>query len=49
MAALVSVTIIIFDEPPQLAVTIAVGCAWLFGATMQIAAGAIARLDATGW
>jgi hypothetical protein len=44
MAALVSVTVIIFDETAQMPLTIAVGCAWLFGATMQIGAGAIARL-----
>jgi hypothetical protein len=44
MAALVSVTIIIFDEIPQLTLTVVVGCAWLIGATMQIGAGTIARL-----
>lgn len=47
MAALVSVTVIIVDEPLQLTATVVVGCAWLFGATMQITAGAIARLRAT--
>jgi Zn-dependent alcohol dehydrogenase len=46
MAALVSVTVIILDEPLQLFATVLVGCAWLSGATMQISAGAIARLRA---
>jgi hypothetical protein len=44
MAALVSVTVIILDETLQLTATVVVGCAWLFGATMQVGAGAIARL-----
>jgi hypothetical protein len=45
-AALVSVTVIILDEPLQLTAMVVVGCAWLSGVTMQIAAGAIARLRA---
>jgi hypothetical protein len=47
MAALVSVTVIIFDETLQLTATVMVGCAWLFGASMQVGAGAIARLRMT--
>jgi hypothetical protein len=48
MAALVSVYVIIFDETPELTVTVVVGCGWLFGATMLIAAGALARLRTIG-
>jgi hypothetical protein len=48
MAALVSVTVIILDETLQLSATVVVGCAWLFGATMQVGAGAIARRRAAG-
>jgi hypothetical protein len=48
MAALVSVYVIIFDETPELTVTVVVGCGWLFGATMLIGAGALARLRAIG-
>jgi hypothetical protein len=44
MAALVAVCVIIFDETPQLTLTVSVGCLWLLGAIMQIGAGAIARL-----
>ena len=44
MAALVSVTVIILDETLQLTATVVVGSAWLIGATMQVGAGAIARL-----
>jgi hypothetical protein len=46
MAALVSVTSIVLDEAPQSTVTILVGCGWLVGATLQIGAGAMARLRA---
>jgi hypothetical protein len=48
VAALVSVSVIILDEPLELTATVMVGCAWLFGATMQICAGAIARLRTAG-
>ena len=48
MAALVSVTVIIFDETLQFTAMVVVGCTWLSGATMQIGAGAIARLRAAG-
>jgi hypothetical protein len=44
MAALVSVTVIILDETLELTATVVVGSAWLIGATMQVGAGAIARL-----
>jgi len=47
VAALVSVYVIVFDETPQLTLAVVVGCAWLFGATMQVGAGAIARLRTT--
>jgi hypothetical protein len=48
MAALVSVSVIILDEPLELTATVMVGCVWLVGATMQISAGAIARLCTAG-
>jgi hypothetical protein len=48
MAALVSVSVIILDEPLELTATVMVGCVWLAGATMQISAGAIARLCTAG-
>ena len=48
MAALVSVTVIILDETLQLTATVVVGSAWLIGATMQVGAGAIARLRTAG-
>ena len=46
MAALISVTMIILDETAQLTLTMVVGGGWLFGATLQVAAGALARLRA---
>jgi hypothetical protein len=46
MAALISVTMIILDETAQLTLTMIVGGGWLFGATLQVAAGALARLRA---
>jgi hypothetical protein len=48
MAALISVTMIILDETAQLTLTAVVGGGWLFGATLQVAAGALARLRAAG-
>jgi hypothetical protein len=45
-AALISVTMIILDETAQLTLTMIVGGGWLFGATLQVAAGALARLRA---
>lgn len=47
MAALVSVYVIVFDETLELTPTVVVGCGWLIGATMQVGAGAIARLGTT--
>jgi hypothetical protein len=44
MAALVSVYIIVFDAPLRPIWIIVIGFCWLFGVTMQIAAGTIARL-----
>jgi hypothetical protein len=44
MAALLSVASIVLDEPREPAMTMMIGCGWLVGATMQIGAGAMARL-----
>jgi hypothetical protein len=44
IAALLSVIGIIFDESPPLTVAVAIGCAWLAGAAMQLGAGTLARL-----
>lgn len=46
MAALISVTMIILDETAQLTLTMIVGGGWLFGAILQVTAGALARLRA---
>jgi hypothetical protein len=43
-AAFVSVYVIILDETVQPGFTLFVGFCWTIGATMQIAAGIIARL-----
>jgi len=43
VTAFVSVGIIVLRENPQLAWTIVIMVAWVFGVTMQIVAGAIAR------
>jgi hypothetical protein len=42
-AALTSVYVLVFDEVPILAWSLAVGFCWLLGAIMQIGAGVIAR------
>jgi hypothetical protein len=46
IAALISVTMIILDDTVQLTLTAVVGGGWLFGATLQVAAGVLARLRA---
>jgi hypothetical protein len=44
LAALLSVYIIVFDAEPATYWTVALACSWLFGALLQIAAGASARM-----
>jgi hypothetical protein len=44
VSAFVSVGIIVLRENPQIAWTIAIMAAWVVGVTMQILAGAIARM-----
>jgi hypothetical protein len=44
VSAFVSVGIIVLRENPQIAWTIAIMAAWVLGVTMQILAGAIARM-----
>ncbi len=44
VTAMLSVYIVIFDEAPGLFGTMVIGFSWLFGVTMQAAAGLIARL-----
>jgi hypothetical protein len=44
VSAFISVGIIVLRENPQIAWTIAIMAAWVLGVTMQILAGAIARM-----
>jgi hypothetical protein len=44
VSAFISVGIIVLRENPHIAWTIAIMAAWVFGVTMQILAGAIARM-----
>lgn len=46
-AAVISVYVIVFDDTPPSAWVLAVGCSWVLGASLQIGAGAIARLWST--
>jgi hypothetical protein len=43
VAAVVSVSSIVLDESPRVSTAVAISLAWAIGATMQIAAGIIAR------
>ena len=43
VAAVVSVSSIVLDESPRVGTAVAISLAWAIGATMQIAAGIIAR------
>ena len=46
LAALLSVCVIVLDEPPQRLGEFVIGSWWLLGVVMQIGAGAIGRLRA---
>lgn len=46
IAALVSVFMIVFDEVPTLVWIIGIGCCWMLGVLLKLAAGAAARLPA---
>jgi hypothetical protein len=44
LAALVSVYMIVLDEIPPVIWNVVIGCWWIFGVLLQLAAGAAARL-----
>jgi hypothetical protein len=46
IAALVSVFMIVFDEVPALTWILGIGCCWMLGVLLKLAAGAAARLPA---